>query len=60
MLIQSLRVLVPGANPEMPRAAAQRKRQREIRECLLLGAVATLCELLSVAAVLYVSGHLGF
>lgn len=60
MLTQPLRSLVPGLNPGIPRAAAQPKRRREIRECVLLGAVAALCQLLSVAAALYFSGHFNF
>ena len=60
VLDQPVRVLTSGSNPGMRRAEAQRKRRREIRECLLLAAAATLCELFSVAAALYVSGHLDF
>ena len=60
MLAQPRRVLIPGKTPGMRRAAAQRKRRRETRECLLLGVVAALCQLLSVAAALYVGGHLDF
>jgi hypothetical protein len=58
MLVHPRHVLTPGLDPGIRRATAQRRRRRDIRECLLLAAFAALCQLLSMAVALYVSGHL--